>query len=244
MSTPPSITVEGLRREFGPITALDGVDLALDGPAIVGIAGPNGSGKTTLIKCLLGLLGPTGGSSAIGGADSLSLSHDDRARIGYMPQHEAVYRDLTVRENLAFFASLYDLPDRERAVDRALSFVDLHERADARISDLSGGMIRRASLACALVHDPDVVFLDEPTVGLDPKLRANMWDAFRRRREAGALILVSTHYLGEVRNCDRVLFLRDGRVLAFDTPTAFLDRTGAEDMEGAFLALLEKEESA
>jgi len=243
MSTPPSITVDGLRREFGSITALDGVDLALDGPEIVGIAGPNGSGKTTLIKCLLGLLGPTSGSSDVGGTDSLSLARDDRARIGYMPQHEAVYRDLTVKENIAFFASLYDLPDRERAVDRALSFVDLHERADARIGDLSGGMIRRTSLACALVHDPDIVFLDEPTVGLDPELRANMWDAFRRRREAGALILVSTHYLGEVRNCDRVLFLRDGRVLAFDTPAAFLDRTGADDMDGAFLALLEKEDS-
>ncbi|MFB6188343.1 MAG: ABC transporter ATP-binding protein [Halapricum sp.] len=235
-----SISVDGLVREFGSITALDGVDLDLDGPEIVGIAGPNGSGKTTLLTCLLGLLAPTAGSCAISGTPSLDLSGADRRRIGYMPQDEAVYRDLTVRENVAFFARLYDVPDRTRAVDRVLEFVELQSRADARIGELSGGMVRRTSLACALVHDPDVIVLDEPTVGLDPQLRATMWETFRERRELGALILVSTHYLGEVTRCDRVLFLRDGRVLAFDTPRAFLDRTGTENMEDAFLALLDE----
>jgi ABC-2 type transport system ATP-binding protein len=155
-----------------------------------------------------------------------------------MPQHEAVYRDLTARENVAFFARLYGVDDRARAVDRALAFVDLADRADSRVADLSGGMIRRTSLACAVVHDPDVLFLDEPTVGLDPKLRATMWDGFRTRRDDGAVVMVSTHYLGEARHCDRVLFLRDGRVLAFDTPDAFLERTGTDDLEDAFLALL------
>lgn len=234
-----SVTVDGLRREFGAVTALDGVDLAIDGPGIVGLAGPNGSGKTTLIRCLLGLLGPTDGSSAVFGTPSAEFDAADRARIGYMPQHEAVYRDLTVRENVAFFARLYRVENREMAVDRALDFVDLAERADARIGELSGGMVRRTSLACAVVHEPDVLLLDEPTVGLDPQLRASMWDGFRERRDDGTLALVSTHYLGEARNCDRVLFLRDGRVLAFDEPAAFLDRTGASDLEGAFLALLE-----
>lgn len=237
-----SVTVEGLRREFGSITALDGVDLALDGAGIVGVAGPNGSGKTTLIRCLLGLLGPTEGSSAVGGTPSPRLTGEDRGRIGYMPQHEALYRDLTVRENVAFFARLYDVDDREAAIDRILDFVDLRDRADARIGALSGGMVRRTSLACALVHDPEIVFLDEPTVGLDPKLRATMWDAFRDRRDEGALLIVSTHYLGEVRRCDQVLFLREGRVLAADTPQAFLERTGTEDMEAAFLALLDDRE--
>ncbi|PSQ18910.1 ABC transporter ATP-binding protein [Halobacteriales archaeon QS_8_69_26] len=233
-----SIAVEGLRREFGPVTALDGVDLSIAGPEIVGVAGPNGSGKTTLIKCLLGLLAPTAGEARVGGTPSRAFGADERERIGYMPQHEAVYRDLTVRENVAFFARLYGVEDRESAVDRALAFVDLRDREDARIGQLSGGMIRRTSLACAVVHDPDVLFLDEPTVGLDPELRASMWDGFRERRDDGAIAMVSTHYLGEARNCDRVLFLRGGRVLAFDTPERFLERTGTDDMEAAFLALL------
>lgn len=237
------MVADGLRREFGSVTALDGVDLAINGPEIVGVAGPNGSGKTTLIRCLLGLLAPTAGEGQLNGTRSLDMRASDRARVGYMPQHEAVYRDLTVRENVSFFARLYRVDDRATAVERALDFVDLSDRADARIGELSGGMVRRTSLACAVVHDPDVLLLDEPTVGLDPELRATMWDGFRARRDDGALALVSTHYLGEARHCDRVLFLREGRVLAFDEPATFRDRTGASDLEGAFLALLDADGS-
>lgn len=235
-----SITVDGLSRSFGSITALDSIDLDIDGPQIVGIAGPNGSGKTTLIRCLLGLLRPQRGSASVNGTDSMDLGSAERARIGYMPQSEAVYDDLTVRENVTFFARLYGVDD-PAAIDRALDFVDLEERADASVTELSGGMVRRTSLACALVHDPDVLLLDEPTVGVDPELRANMWTAFRERRDAGSLMLVSTHYLGEATNCDRVLFLREGRVLALDTPHSFLESTGTADLEDAFLALLEKD---
>lgn len=236
-----SISVSDLRREFGAVTALDGVDLDVDGPRIVGVAGPNGAGKTTLIRVLLGLLSPTDGSTSVGATDSLSLSAGDRERIGYMSQDEAVYRDLTVRENVDFFARLYRVGDRAAAVERAISFVGLSDRADDRVSNLSGGMVRRTSLACALVHDPDVLILDEPTVGLDPQLRATMWDAFRERRDDGALILVSTHYLGEATRCDDVLFLRNGRVLACDSPERFLEETGTDDLEDAFLALLERD---
>lgn len=236
-----SLSVTGLRREFGTVTALDGVDLAVDGPRIVGVAGPNGAGKTTLIRVVLGLLSPTDGSSMVAGTPSLSLGAGDRERIGYMPQDEAIYRDLTVRGNVDFFARLYRVEDRPDAVDRAISFVGLEDRADDRVSDLSGGMIRRTSLACALVPDPVVLILDEPTVGLDPKLRATMWDAFRERRNEGALILVSTHYLGEATRCDDVLFLRNGRVLAYDSPERFLEETGTDDLEDAFLTLLERD---
>lgn len=235
-----SLTARNLTRRFGAVTALSDVDLDLDGPQIVGVAGPNGSGKTTLIRCLLGLLRPTEGEATIDGIDSQTLSGPDRQRIGYMPQRDAIYRDLTVRENVTFFARLYDLDDRTAAVDRALDFVALGGRADSRVTDLSGGMIRRTSLACAVVHDPDVLFLDEPTVGVDPKLRASMWEAFRERREHGALTLVSTHYLEEATRCDQVLFLRDGQVLAFDTPATFLESTGTDDLEDAFLALLDE----
>ncbi|HET7325089.1 MAG TPA: ABC transporter ATP-binding protein [Halococcus sp.] len=236
-----SITVEGLTRSFGLVTALDGIDLDLDGPEIVGIAGPNGSGKTTLIRCLLGLLRPQSGSASVNGTNSMDLKSTERARIGYMPQSEAVYDGLTVRENVAFFARLYGVDSA--AIDRALSFVDLEDRADAAVTDLSGGMVRRTSLACALVHDPDVLFLDEPTVGVDPELRASLWNAFHDRRDHGTLSLVSTHYLGEAEKCDRVLFLRSGRVLALDTPTAILDATHTDDLEDAFLALLDREET-
>lgn len=232
------MTVEGLSRTFGDVTAIDGVDLALDGPQIVGIAGPNGAGKTTLLRAVLGLLKPTTGRSWVNGVPSLELSAEDRRRIGYMPQNQAIYRDLTLQGNVEFFAQLYGIEDRAAATEAVLELVDLEGREDSLVSELSGGMVRRASLASALVHDPDVLVLDEPTVGLDPALRAEMWETFRSRRDAGTLILVSTHYLGEARNCDRVLFLRDGRVLDLDTPDAFLERTGTKDLEAAFLELL------
>jgi len=236
-----SIDVRDLRREFASVTALDGVDIDIDGPEIVGVAGPNGSGKTTLIRCLLGLLRPSDGEIRVDGTRPVAFDAADRLRLGYMPQHEAVYRELTVRQNVAFFARLYGVGDREAAVDRALSFVALDDRADAHIGELSGGMVRRTSLACAVVHDPTVMLLDEPTVGLDPTLREDMWDWFRRRRDDGTLAVVSTHYLGEARNCDRVLFLRSGEVLAFDTPAGHLEATGTSTLEDAFLELLARD---
>ena len=236
---PPTLAATGLRRTYGPVTALDGVDLTLDQPAIVGIAGPNGSGKTTLIRTLLGLERPTAGDATVDGTPASELGSATRARMGYMPQATAVYDDLTVRENVAFFAGLYGVDGRAAAVESALAFVDLSGRADARIGELSGGMVRRTSLACAVVHDPAVLALDEPTVGLDPELRTAMWEGFRERRDDGSLVLVSTHYLEEVRRCDRVLLLREGRVLALDEPERLRERTGAHDMEAAFLALLE-----
>lgn len=239
-----SIDVDGLRREFGPVTALDGIDLQVDEPEILGVAGPNGSGKTTLIRCLLGLLAPTDGTARVFDQPSTQLDATARRAIGYMPQTEAVYTDLTVRENVRFFARLYGITDRRQAVDEAISLVNLQDRADDRVATLSGGMVRRTSLACVVVHDPAILFLDEPTVGLDPALRAEMWNRFRRRRESGSLVVLSTHYLGEADNCDRVLFLRDGRKLADDTPAAFLSDTGTDDLEAAFLALLAADEEA
>lgn len=241
MTEPISVSANSLRQEFGGITALDDLTIDLEPPGIVGFVGPNGSGKTTLIRCLLGLLDPTSGESAIDGTPSTELGPGERRRVGYMPQREALYADLTVRENVAFFARLYGVKDRADAIDRALDLVDLRNRTDDRIATLSGGMLRRTSLATAVVHDPDLLLLDEPTVGLDPELRATMWERFRTWSEAGSLVLVSTHYLGEASRCDRVCFLRDGAVLSIDTPDGFLTKTGTTDMEEAFLALLDDE---
>ncbi|MFB6359858.1 MAG: ABC transporter ATP-binding protein [Halobacteriales archaeon] len=238
---PVPIALAGLEKRFEDVQALDGVDLSVSGPEILGLAGPNGSGKTTLIRCLLGLLRPSAGSAEVDGTTSRRLSGAERARIGYMPQGEALYDDLSVRGNVAFFARLYGVEDRHAAVDRALALVDLDDRTDAMITELSGGMVRRTSLACAVVHDPDLLVLDEPTVGLDPELRASMWDTFREWREAGTTVLVSTHYLGEVDRCDRVLFLRNGRELTLDSPAAIRERTGTDSLEAAFLALLDQD---
>lgn len=236
--TTPRFTANGLRKEFGGITALDGIDLSVGGTTILGVAGPNGSGKTTLIRCLLGIISPSAGEVRVAGTRPTAFTAADRRRLGYMPQHTAVYDDLTVRENVAFFDTLYGVDDRAAAVDTALSVVGLTDRADSRIDELSGGMVRRTSLACALVYDPDMLFLDEPTVGLDPELRAAMWEGLRRRRDDGALVVVSTHYLGEVDRCDRVLFFSEGSVLALDSPERIREKTNTDDLEDAFLALV------
>lgn len=235
-----AIRTRDLRKQFGPVTALDGVDLEIESGTILGVAGPNGSGKSTLIRCLLGLLAPTTGEVTVAGSTPTSFGSGHRQALGYMPQHTAVYDDLTVRENVAFFGRLYGVEDLDAAVDRALEFVDLRGRAQSRIDELSGGMIRRTSLACALVHEPTLLFLDEPTVGLDPALRASMWAGFRKQREAGGLVVVSTHYLEEATNCDRVLLLREGQVIAEDTPSEIQARAGTSDLEEAFLALLDR----
>lgn len=242
-STTVPITLAGLEKRFDDVEALAGVDLDVTGPEILGLAGPNGSGKTTLIRCVLGLLRPNGGTVEVDGTTARQLDSADRARIGYMPQGEALYDDLSVRGNVAFFARLYGVENRPAAVDRALELVDLVGRSEAAIAELSGGMVRRTSLACAVVHEPDLLVLDEPTVGLDPELRATMWEAFRDWRDAGRTVIVSTHYLGEVDRCDRVLFLRDGRELAFDSPAAIRERTGTDSLEAAFLALLDDDPS-
>ncbi|MDY6765270.1 MAG: ABC transporter ATP-binding protein [Halobacteria archaeon] len=236
-----SLSVDSLSRSFGRITALDDISFDFKGSKIVGVAGPSGCGKTTLIRCLLGLLEPSEGSVSINGMSPNDIRRAGTTKVGYMPQHDGLYPDLTLRQNVSFFAKINRVPRRERSerVQDVIEFIELSSRADDKITDLSGGMKRRTSLASAIVHNPDLVFLDEPTVGLDPALRAQMWEGFKELRKEGSLILLSTHYLAEAARCDSVLFLRDGRVLANDTPKAILDRTGTGDMEDAFLELLE-----
>jgi ABC-2 type transport system ATP-binding protein len=228
----PAVQAKGLRKAFGPIAAVDGIDLELSPGRIVGLLGPNGSGKTTLIRLLTGLARPTAGEAWVRG--TRMPSRQALGMIGYMPQGEALYPDLSVAENLAFFASLEGVTDRS-AMDRVLDLVDLADRRSSPVLELSGGMRRRLSLACTLVHAPPVLFLDEPTVGVDPALRVQFWTHFRRLAAGGATILVASHVMDEADRCDELLFIRNGRVLSRGSGDELRRRAGTENLEAAFL---------
>ncbi|HXG25991.1 MAG TPA: ABC transporter ATP-binding protein [Candidatus Binatia bacterium] len=235
-TAPESKAVEavGLTKRFGEIRAVDGIDLGLTPGVIYGLLGPNGSGKTTLIRLLTGLARPTAGEARILGERMPSRSA--LARIGYMPQAEAIYPELSVGENLAFFARLESRADRA-SIDEVLELVELRERRNTPALELSGGMRRRLSLACALVHRPKVLFLDEPTVGVDPALRVQFWTHFRRLAGEGTTILVASHVMDEADRCDELLFVRGGRVIGQGPGDALRARAGQDNLEAAFLVL-------
>ena len=236
----PQIQVQNVGKRFGKLTALRNVSFRLDRAQVVGLAGPNGSGKTTLIRIMLGLARASEGMVRINGREPAPWRREGDLQVGYMPQVEAVYPDLTVRANVSFFAKIYQVPraERDERIGDALRVVHLLDRAGDKVSVLSGGLRRRVGLACALVHRPNLLFLDEPTVGIDPLLRNGMWDTFRELRDAGSVIFISTHYLEEAERCDRVMLLREGSVLAFDTPKNILARTRRKKLEDAFVALM------
>jgi ABC-2 type transport system ATP-binding protein len=229
----PAVEATQLRKDFGPIHAVDGIDMSLPPGRIYGLLGPNGSGKTTLIRLLIGLASATSGAVKVLGVKMPSRANLER--IGYMTQSDGIYPELSVWENLTFFAALYGQTDKAD-LRRSLEFVELDARSDTPAQNLSGGMRRRLSMACALAHHPSVIFLDEPTVGVDPALRVQFWDHFHGLAADGATLLVSSHVMDEADRCDELLFIRDGHVLAQGTPGELRSRAGTENLETAFLS--------
>jgi ABC-2 type transport system ATP-binding protein len=217
------VVVNELTRNFGDFVAVDHVSFQIARGDIVGYLGPNGSGKTTTIRMLLGLLKPTSGGATVLGYDSFQQSEQVRARAGYMSQKFAIYDDLTVLENLTFYAGAYGITDA-RQISASISRTGLqgHERTLTR--ELSAGWRQRLALGIALVHAPKVLFLDEPTSGVDPTARRNFWDLIYSLAEEGVTVLVTTHYLDEAEYCNCVGMMRNGKLLAMDTPRALKER--------------------
>jgi len=227
-----AVEVDGVVKNFGRLRALDGVRLGVRRGEVFGLLGPNGSGKTTLIRCLVGLVAPDAGTVTVLGRRLPDLGV--LSRIGYMTQAAALYPDLSVLENLRFFAAI---SGGDRHVNEALEFVELGDRRDSVVATLSGGMRTRASLACAIVHRPELLLLDEPTVGIDPQLRAQLWARFREMTASGTTIIVSSHVMDEAARCDRLGLILFGRLLAEGSVSELLAMAGTDHLEDAFLKL-------
>ncbi|MGO4593302.1 ABC transporter ATP-binding protein [Leifsonia sp. 2TAF2] len=235
----PAVAIEALRVRRGRTDVIPGLDLHIRRGQVVGLLGPSGCGKTTLMRAIVGVQKVKGGTVTVLGqpAGSAVLRH----RVGYVTQAASVYDDLTIRQNLDYFRRV--LGAGRDDVDRAIGATDLAEHSGRLVSTLSGGQRSRVSLAAALLGSPDLLVLDEPTVGLDPLLRVELWGLFHRLAEAGTSLLVSSHVMDEATRCDRLILMREGAVLADATPAQLLAETGAADAEGAFLALLRRHQA-
>jgi ABC-2 type transport system ATP-binding protein len=218
-----SIEVSGLTKRYGRVEALGGADLSVGRGEVFGLVGPNGAGKTTLIKGLVGALRPSSGTARVMGLNPLEDRAELRQRIGYMPQGAALYEDLSAGDNVGFFGAAHRTPDLKKKVDEVMHFTELSGRADDPVHTFSGGMKRRVSLACVLVHRPEVIFLDEPTAAVDPQLRSRFWKTFRELARDGTTLFISTHLMDEAMLCDRIAILRSGMIIASDTPRSILE---------------------
>lgn len=235
-----AVEVRGLRVKRGANVVFDGLDVDIPRGQITGLLGPSGCGKTTLIRSIVGVQNVDGGTVTVLGEPAGSVLQ--RHRVAYDTQAASVYADLTIRQNMAYFARLIGAPRSD--VDRVISEVGLVEHGHQTVASLSGGQETRVSLAVAMLGSPALMVLDEPTVGLDPLLRAELWGVFRTLADRGTTIIVSSHVMDEALRCDRLLLMRAGRVVADTTPDGLLADTGAIDPDAAFLALIERDTSA
>ncbi|WP_243385251.1 ABC transporter ATP-binding protein [Bacillus kexueae] len=229
------IDVTDLSKSFGKKEVLKKISFHVDKGEIFGLLGPSGSGKTTLVKCLIGMETPTTGTIHVLNTKVPNL--DLTMKIGFMAQSDALYTDLTAYENVDFFASLYGLKGqyKKERIEYVLSIVNLLDDRKKKIHQYSGGMKRRLSLAISLLHDPDVLILDEPTVGIDPILRKSIWEELERMRLNGTTIVVTTHVMDEAEKCTKLGMIRDGHLIAIGTPSELKDRVSVTSIEEAFL---------
>lgn len=245
-STLPVINVQHLTRRFGTLTAVDDVSFTVQRGAIFGLLGPNGSGKSTIIRMLCGVLEPTAGRAGVLGYDVERQAEAIKRRIGYMSQKFSLYSDLSVRENLEFYGRIYGL-DRQRLDQRRQDVLDLtglHDRIDQLAGTLSGGWKQRLALACALIHEPEVVFLDEPTAGIDPVARRDLWDLLFDLSGRGVTLFVTTHYMDEAEYCDRLALIYRGELVAVGSPLELKQQRSAggalPSLEQVFIGLIEE----
>ena len=247
MTAPPvdaAVRVSGLRKTFGDLVAVEGLDLEIRRGEVFGLLGPNGSGKTTTIRMLCGLLEPSAGEGTVVGYDLLKDADAIRRNIGYMSQKFGLYEDLTVAENLKFYASVYGVRGaaREARMRELLDELHLTPRRDQLAGTLSGGWKQRLALACATAHRPSLVFLDEPTAGVDPAARRHFWQIIYALAAAGTTILVTTHYMDEAERCERLAFLSRGHLIGLGTVDEVTRQFGERTIEDVFIALQRRDE--
>jgi ABC-2 type transport system ATP-binding protein len=219
-----AVEIKNLFKTYGKLRALKNIILNVPEGTIYGLVGPNGSGKTTLIKTLVGTLKPTTGNVKVLRLDPLQDKWKLRKEIGYMPQTPALYDDLSAKRNILFFGAAQDVPGLEKKADGILAFAELTDRANDLVRTFSEGMKKRVSLCCALVHQPKIVFLDEPTAAIDPHLKIQLWNLFRQLAKTGVTLFISTHLMDEALLCDKVTILRNGEIIALDAPQKILER--------------------
>lgn len=243
--TTPAIETESLHKRFGNLIAVQSLTLSIQKGEIFGLLGSNGSGKTTTIRMLTGLLPPTSGRAVVAGIDVVREPEAVRHRLGYMSQRYGLYDDLTVEENLRFYAGLYGLVGHEGRdrVEEQIRDLNFTQRRKQLAGTLSGGWKQRLSLGCATSHRPDVLFLDEPTAGVDPAARRHFWDVIRELARQGTTILVTTHYMDEAERCERLAILWRGKLEAVGSPREIITQLGAPSLEDAFIALQERDAS-
>ena len=239
-----AVRTVGLRKTFGALVAVDRLDLAIPRGQVFGLLGPNGSGKTTTIRMLCGLMQPTEGTATVVGLDVRTDAEMIRTRIGYMSQRYGLYDDLTVGENLRFYATVYGLHGAERArrLEEHLEELGFTERMGQMAGTLSGGWKQRLALACATAHRPEMLFLDEPTAGVDPAARRTFWQIIYRLAQRGTTILVTTHYMDEAERCERLAFLSRGHLIALGTPAEVTQQFGQSNIEDVFIELQRRDE--
>ncbi|MBI4874207.1 MAG: ABC transporter ATP-binding protein [Acidobacteria bacterium] len=241
----PAVVIDSLVKRFGDFVAVDHVSLEVARGEIFGFLGPNGAGKSTAIRILCGLLAPTEGRAVVNGFDVARDPESVKQNIGYMSQKFSLYNDLTVEENIEFFSGVYGVPraEREARKQNALRMAGLEEKHDTMTRLLAGGWKQRLALGCAILHQPPVVFLDEPTSGVDPIARRLFWDLIRELAAAGRTVFVTTHYMDEAEYCHRLALMYRGKVIALGSPGELKRAAGQATMEEVFVSMIEREEA-